>query len=58
MRERAIRLREISLGKVQGEVKLETGEAQIVKSTCKEMKAEQVEQSEWFSLLSMVPTTG
>lgn len=48
----------MSLGKVQGEVKLETGEARRVKSTCKEMEAEQGEQSERFSPLSLVPTTG
>lgn len=43
---RALRLREISLGGVQGEVKIETGELQTAKSTLKEMKAEQLEQTE------------
>lgn len=31
-----MRLREISLGEVQGEAKIETGEPQIVESTFKE----------------------
>lgn len=46
MSHRALRLGEISLGGVQGEVKIETEELQTVKSTLKEMKAEQVEQTE------------
>lgn len=47
---------EISLGEVQGEAEIETGEPLLAKSTVKEMKAERVDQSEWFSLLSVVPT--
>lgn len=46
---------EISLGEVQGEAKIETGEPLLAKSTVREMKAERVDQSEWFSLLSVVP---
>lgn len=39
MKERAIRLREISLREVQGEAKIETGEPHIVQSTFKEMES-------------------